>query len=137
MAADDLLVNSATNTVVKFTPEGLSEIILPNVDWGLERDPRLQDMTNGRDGVVFKPSTFYHTLSVNAHKDEIALVPGVNITEGQKGVVKFYYTETKYHTFPCRVGPIGDSAGQATGSPQTLTLQFVRSAGAITNGTDS
>lgn len=138
MAAEDLVVNSATNSVVKFTPTGGGgEIVFPNSDWSISTTANVVLMVNGRDGVKRKPTyDDAPSVSVNAFKDEVALVAGTNISEGDVGVLKCYYTATKFRQLTAILESIDDSAG-TPGSPHNLALAFSLESGAVTNGSDS
>lgn len=138
MAADDLLINSATNAKVKFTPSGGgAEVTFPNANWAINETANVVLMVNGRDGVKRKKTyTDCPSIEVGVYKDEVDLVPGANIVVGQVGTLKCYFTDTKFRSCTVILQDIPDTAG-SPGDAQMITLPFALESGTVTNGADS
>jgi len=139
MAATDLLVNSAVNAKVEFDPENNPEssgdkVTFPSTDWTINEEPNIVELVNSRDGVVRKPSfKDVPTVTVNFIPDEVDVDPGVDVVIGTRGVLRLFYTATKYRELTAVLGPINQGSGNP-GNPQTVSATFMLASGTITNG---
>jgi hypothetical protein len=138
MAADDLIVNSATNSKVTWTPAnppGSAAVTLPNANWSIDTTGNVVLMVNGRDGVKRKRTYKDASAQVTAFKDEVSLLPGTNVAEGDVGTLRCYFADTRFRQMTAILESIGDGSGNP-GDPHNLALNFSLESGLVTNGTD-
>lgn len=118
------------NSIVKFTPQGGTEVTLKNSKWSLSKKANIKDAPNTSDGMVRAKGIPDFEGSVEGFTDTSDPIEG-DVQEGTIGTLKLYRDSTKFYSMSVIIGDFDIETG--VDDLETWTFSFMKSSGTVTN----